>query len=300
MNNNRILQIAVVAAIIATPLGLGGSVAAQMSPLSQRGPGAQAKEYATPAMLAVGNAIAESGVVYDRGVAEEKAGNTDAAIADFKQSVKMWQDQRDAWYRMGNIAEAKGDTKGAISAFLSGIYLPEKFNTETNPYWLFHCANLLWKAGRHEKAIAVYNEGEYQFNYERSGGTITRRHFVLLPHVDDSFKNDKRFAALCEIGMGMDDSSSRDILTNEVGELAHLKAATQLDPTLAEAHFFYGYELPDGYRSQADTELKLATALGNADVAGKADAWLHRNQWPKDIDVTPVDTVPPPSARNIP
>jgi hypothetical protein len=120
--------------------------------------------------------------------------------------------------------------------------------------------------------------------------------------VDETSINDKRFLALCKVGMGVDYNSDRETLTNEPGTIADLKAATELDPTLAEAHFFYGYKLTlySALKSQADAEMKLAAVLGNADVAANADAWLHSRPWPKDTDVTPVDTVPPPSARDVP
>jgi len=321
MKNDRILHLAVLAAALCVPFGTIAnaqpSTVVTSGPLADNGvcpPGLSFQiGHRTPAEIAAlkaaGAAYAErsdkSDSAYHDGLADQRAGHLQQALADYKECVQIWPaspNARDAWYRSGDIYETEGDTKGAISAYLSGIYPSEPYGEETVPYWYFHCANLLWNVGRHEKAVAVYNEGEYQFNYVHANLKTYRCHVVLLPRADETSINDKRFLALCKVGMGVDYNSDRETLTNEPGTIADLKAATELDPTLAEAHFYYGYKVVvyGAFQSEARAEMKLATVLGNADVAGKADAWLHSNQWPKDIDVTPVDTVPPPSARNIP
>lgn len=214
-----------------------------------------------------------------------KAGRWDAALAGFAQAEHLLPTQPDSRYQSGAIYEKQGKATLAAKALFGGLFLDRRITQETHPYWLFRSAKLLWEAGEHAKAVDVYNRGIWYFDYTFSAtGTVRSFHPVPLPPESLSCTSCNMFLALCEVGMAVDDPDGSQSQGDVPDQDTELRSAIALDPSLAKAHFYRAYSIGPNALEFA-REIRLAIALGNADVAAKVAALVQRTTPPKNVEI---------------
>jgi len=90
---------------------------------------------------------------YNRGIGSHKAGDLDAAIADYNQAIALNPNFANAYYNRGNAYYAKGELDGAVADFTQVITLTPKDDRAYNNRGLAYYAK-----GEPDRAIAEFTQ----------------------------------------------------------------------------------------------------------------------------------------------
>ena len=111
----------------------------------------------------------------DRGLAKQKKGDLDGAMADYNQAIKLDPKFTGAYNNRGNIKLKKGDLKGAMADYNQAIQLDSKYYRAYNNRGLVR-----FREGDLNGALADYNQAialnpKYGLAYRNRGNAKQKR-----------------------------------------------------------------------------------------------------------------------------
>jgi serine/threonine-protein kinase len=186
---------------------------------------AEAVRYHTAALALRPN---NPGVLLNRGIALEAAGEVDAAIADYRQAVALAPRYAAAHTSLGNALYAKGKRDEAIAEYRAAIRSNKDFALARNNLGI-----ALYAKGKRDEAIAEYRAAIGN-------------------------NNDYALAALAHnnLGVALDAKGKRD------EAIAEYRAAIRSNNDFAEPHYNLGNALDaKGKRDEAIAEYRAAIRL---------------------------------------